>query len=528
MLSTRLRIIVCILSSFILPFSFATAQQCAPCLQHCEQLGQGVNAACVKAGLEPGGIPGICYKNGQKTKTGCLANCYICEPSTVHPDFLLISVLYAPPGNASSAAFGQSTSSGATYGIGTNISEASGTSVSITESFSSPSPDSSGGGKSLGGYSVNLQSSSSSGSGSTGQFSAVTTSTSTDNLKSSKDLLDHTQDIFLLWLNPVVTLTKSDQATLAAAITSGDAEMSVQTVSAYQLINGIPAEKLSPTKICPTTPSSCFTLPGLGSLTKDDISSILAQDTFLNAAPNQTPDPSRFIYLQSNTLENTTVAAGTTQTFTVSDAQTTGQTLTQTSGSTEGVTTGISALLSPIGISFAQTGSWTWSQTVSRGSSSGQTQQASVTLSSTTQSCCGINSATCEVGVWEDMVYRTFVFVPQPETCQVTAMATPSPAAAVSPSAAQPKQTMLAARSTGSFTGPPLRGTVTRGGAALKGVTVIISNETGEVLYRIVTDHLGHYFSGAIAPGTVKVRVGTRVLQTAIKAGHGALLDVEL
>jgi hypothetical protein len=378
------------------------------------------------------------------------------------------------------------------------------------------------------GFSLNLQSGSSSGGGNTDQFSAVTTTTGTDNLKPGKDPVDHTQDIFLLWLNPVVTLTRSDQTTLAAAITSGEVQMSVQAVSAGQLMNGIPPEKLAPTQICPT-PTTCYTLPGLGSLTKADINAILAQDPFLSAAPNQTPDPSRFIYVQSNPLENTTVAANVTQTFTVSDSQTTTHTTTQTSGSSEGVTTGISAKVLVVGISLTQSDTWTWTHSVSQGVSSGQTQQASVTLASTTQSCCGINNTvTCEVSIWEDMVYRTFVFIPQPETCQAALTVAAPAAAAAPPGAAAPMQAARVTTPTGSFTGPPLRGTVTRGSTAAKGETVIISNATGKVLYRIVTDHLGHYFSGDIPPGPVSVQVGKQTLQTTIRPGQGAVLNLKL
>jgi len=524
-------------------------------------IGSAANAACVKSGVDPvicGNPPGpmkpldsmqiegadarpinlpqvggqrctaqgLCVRAGMGAQNGCLASCFICTPSTIHPDFLLISVLYAPPGNASTASFGQSTSSGVTYGIGSNISESSGTSVAITESFSAPpsgSGSGSGGGGDSGGFSINLQSSSASGSGETNQFSVVTTSTSTDNLKPGKDVIDHTQDIFLLWLNPVVTLTKSDQATLAAAITAGDVQMSVQSVSANQLMNGIPAEKLAPTQICPT-PSTCYTLPGLGSLTKDDINMILAQDPFLSSSSGQTPDPSRFIYIQSNPLENTSVAASTTQTFTVSDAQTNSQTTTQSTSSTDGVTTGLSIKGSVIGISLSQSDSWTWTQTVSRGSSNGQTQQASVTLSSTTQSCCGINNTvTCEVSIWEDMIYRTFAFVPQPESCQGVQSPSPAPllVGAVGPSPAKHVEHPAL-----SIVGPPLRGTVLRNNAPLRGATVIITDGTGQILYRVVTDHSGHYFSGAIAPGSVRVRVGSKTLQTVIRSATSVVLDV--
>ncbi len=526
----------CLLAS-VVPLGGAMAQQCAPCAAHCAMLGSAANAACVQSGIDPvicgGGKPkvvppdnmslsapsvtaaggpgctaqGICYRAGLGAQAACLASCFICTPSIIHPDFLLISILYAPPGNASTASFGQSNSSGTTYAIGSNVSETESATVSISEAFSVTDGEGAG-------FSLSLQSGSSSGGGY--QFSAVTTATKTgvDNLKPGKDALDHTQDIFLLWLNPVVTLTKSDQKTLSAAITSGEVQMSVQTVSASQLMHGIPAEKLAPTKICPT-PNTCYTLPGLGSLTQADINAILAQDPFLNATPGQTPDQSRFTYVQSNPLENTTVAANVTQAFTVSDAQTTTSTTTQTSGSSEGITTGVSVKAFGVGIGLTDSNSWTWTETVSHGASSGQMQQASVTLASTTQNCCGINnSVTCEVSIWEDMIYRTFVFLPQPETCQdaITAAA-PKVAAVTTP--------------TGSA-GPSLSGTVMQGGTPARGATVVISDATGKALSRIVTDHLGRYFSGGLPPGQVSVRVGSQTLQTTIVTGQGAVVDLKL
>src|SRR5882672_11092958 len=135
----RLPSIVSLLALIVLPAADVQAQKCDPCESHCALLGGTANAACVKSGVDPivcgGGKPklvtpqnrsvtaldapsvlsagppcttqGICYREGIAVKNSCLASCFICTPSTVHPDFLLISILYAAPGNASSASFGQ-------------------------------------------------------------------------------------------------------------------------------------------------------------------------------------------------------------------------------------------------------------------------------------------------------------------------------------------------------------------------------------------------------------------------------------
>jgi hypothetical protein len=166
---------------------------------------------------------------------------------------------------------------------------------------------------------------------------------------------------------------------------------------------------------------------------------------------------------------------------------------------------------------------------VSRGVSRGQTQQASVMLSSTTQTCCGLNNnVTCEVSIWEDMVYRTFAFVPQPESCQSSLIGSTSAAAATPPAVAAARSALRMPVLAASFAGPPLSGTVMRAGTPARGETVVISDQSGKVLYRIATDHLGRYFSGAIPPGSVRVQVGRRTLQTTIRAGQQKDLNFKL
>jgi hypothetical protein len=85
-----------------------------------------------------------------------------------------------------------------------------------------------------------------------------------------------------------------------------------------------------------------------------------------------------------------------------------------------------------------------------------------------------------------------------------------------------------AARAAKPSTAPPLSRIVTQGDAPAKGKTVVVSDGTGKVVYRIVTDHLGRYFSGDMPPGPVSVRVEGQTLQTTIGAGQGAVLNVKL
>jgi len=520
--------------------------QCPSCESHCGMVGSAANAKCVASGIDPPlcgpghhlppkevleSLPkeaflapgpgqncttqGICYQRGKTAERACLNACYICWPLSAHPDFVLVSILYAPPGNASSSSFGQSTTAGVTTSIGWNISNSDVTSLS-----------SSGGGNIgilKGGFSGGESNGTSSGSGGSSSVTISTTTTNGSNLKSLKDPVDHTQDQFLVWVNPLVTLTKYDAATLMANVAPDGRDMLLIPVTAGQLMNGIPAEKLGPQKICPTH-DTCATYPGLSVLTKADIADLLAQDPFLAMDGKQLPDPKRYLYLESRPLENTTVAGNLASTFSVSDSQATTTTNTQSLGGTTSETVGLSVSVMGFGIDFKDNKTWTWTDTISKGTTAGQGQQVSVTLSSTSTTCCGVTPATtCYVSIWEDMVYRTLVFVPQPETCNASLLATPV-------LAPPPKPAVLAAGIARSpvASSPGLQGAVTRAGKPATGQPVTVSDATGKTLARVYTDHLGRYATGAMPAGPVSVQVLRTKKSLSVEPGKAVSLDFGL
>lgn len=492
---------------------------CDPCLTHCDEVGAEANVACVRRqGIKSKkgeDSPGECYRAGQSAKASCMANCFICTPSSVHPDFLLVSVLYAPPGNASSSAFGQSTASGVGYSITNNFTSTD--SVVINSSL---------GIKVAGvgfGVSVSDNEGTSQGGSRSTQFTVTTTSTTNDNLKSTSDTIDHGQDEFLVWLNPIVTVTQTDANRLQADLSTVDGkQMNVIPVTANQLKNGIPPEKLESQTLCQPG-GACISLPGLKALTPSDIAAILKQDPFLDPNPTATPDPSRYIFLQSRPLENTTVAGNLTQMFTVSDASVSSDSIAQTSGHSETFSTGASfnAPIVSIGETTGQT--WTWSTVTTHTTTTGSTQQASVTLSSTTTACCGISpGTTCYVAVYEDMVYHTFAFVPEVQTCQGAADVNRELEVVKNafPGAA-PAQNKLPLS-------PSLSGIVSMNGKPLPNEKVVVTNPKGKVLSQTYTDHVGRFSIGHLPAGKIRICVADKTIKQQITSGVTAQAVINL
>jgi len=479
------------------------AQVCEPCVAPCDIVEATVNAACVRRGIEPGGIPGECYKEGRSAKNSCMANCFLCNPSIARPDYLLVSILYAPPGNASSTSFGESSSVGVGYGYGTNF----GSSDTLTTQTSfGPSFDGGGGFK----VSVNDSSQTSQSTANSVMNTITTTSGTATNLKSSSDLIDHGQDQFLIWVNPQITVAQLAPRQVQTTLSTVPGQpMMVIPVTAYQLKNGIPPEKLGPQNPCQPG-AVCTPTPGLSVLTAADITQILKQDPFLASDPTAAPAPSRYAFIESRPLENTSVAGGLTTAFTESDASANIQTMSQTVGSSYSIVTG-ATFSTPI-FSFGGTDNqtWTWSATTTQTTTRNVTQQASVTLSSTTPGCCGVSQdVTCYVGIYEDMVYHTFAFVPERQTCKTAAMA-----ANINAPAAQSL--------------PLLSGVVTNSGQPAAGEKVVITDTAGQFISQIYTDHAGRFFSSRVPAGTVLVNVGSRTFTTHVSLGHKNHLTMEL
>jgi len=435
----------------------------------------------------------VCNNQAHAEVTSCLNHCPDnCYPATVEPDFMLISILYAPPGNKSTTAFGTSQQAGTTQTESSNFSQ----STQTTGDFSySVSVLDSKAGDDLG-YSFTIGSGSQSSSGVT----VTTTTTSGNNLASTTDLINHDQDVFLLWVNPeqIITQTGLNAFQLLTQSRNKNGYVDVFAVTVEQLKNGIPQKHLEDQQLCPN--SVCFTVPGLHVLTDSDKAQILAMDPFLSWKPDDVPstkDPARFRYIETMPLENLTDSGGVTFPFQISDLDVISQTEGTTQSHGNSITSGVSLTVGGIGFSDKATDSWTWSVTDTTGQSSGSGQQTSVTLSSNTPGCCSNASGNgvCEVDVYEDMAYRTFAFRPEPETCAMPAATT-----IVRPT-------------------PLLTGIIKCAKSPCRQL-VSVKDVQGKLIRKIWTDSKGRYSVGAVAAGPLKITIGSTTKTVNVKQGN--------
>ena len=434
----------------------------------------------------------VCNNQTHRSETGCLAKCPGgCTPGSVAVDFMLISILYAPPGDKSTNSFGTGLSAGTNQTVTDNFSQS--TSISNDFSFSGTLPIGPGitvGADTGATTTVNTGNSTSSG------ITVTTTTTTGTNLASASDLEDHDADVFLLWLNAelVITQTSSNTFGVSTQIAGTSGYMDVMPVTVGQLKNGIPQQNLDDQKICPPQ-QACFTVPGLHVLTAADKAAILAMDPFLTLQPTAPPPSSRFLYIESVPLENTQDSGGITNPFQISDSVVSSTGLGFNTGASTSVTTGASFKFGGIGWSTKETNSWTWSVNESTTQTSGTIQTASVTLSSNTPGCCGNgsgDSVRCFVDIYEDTAFRTFAFQPEPETCAL-------------PPVPKPPE-------------PSLTGTIVCEQQPCQEL-VMIEDSNGKVLSRVLTDSKGRYAVGSLPSGPVKVVIGSQTKEVQIEGG---------
>jgi hypothetical protein len=409
---------------------------------------------------------------------------FSCPPAIVHPAFLVLTLLYAPPGNLSSSGFTQGTTQGTTTGISSSFG--SGTTVSI---------DMSGGLFGTGATasaSFGVSSSSQSSQG----FQISATSTSGSQVKSATDYVDHSEDRFFLWLNPELVVQETGPTTVTSTVrTANGLPMDIIDVNVHELQNPglIPPWKMAPQVI------GGYTLPGLSNLAPADFMTILSLDPLINTNPASPPaDTNRFVYIENLPLEGPDYLAVPPlppmgSNLNVNDSQ------VQTQGLTESVSFNTSLGVGGkvefpelFSVSVSQKQQWTWTQTSSIQTSSGIAHAALVTLGSSTV------KLGCHIDVYEDTVYNTFAFV------------TPPACALLPPGAMRMVQP------------PPfaLVGTVTNGNRSpVYNQLVIVSFATGGV-QRLYTDHHGQYVVYTAPAGPVQINVGGSIANQTIVPGQ--------
>jgi hypothetical protein len=335
--------------------------------------------------------------------------------ATFQPSYYILSVEYAPPGNQSgNAYYAAATTYGPITGIGSTF-------------VGSPTLDYSGSGNTQGATTdlVGPSFAFSSISGLPQSFQVNYTNTlakgdtasTAGAVTSSSDPVDHTQDVFFLWLNPQVVVSQTDASTgtytLGTPSQGAQPEpMDVIDVSVAELLNPslIPAAKLGS-----QTVNGVGGLPGLSSLcaqpaqcTASDFSTIVNFDPFSSSSVPSTEvpanvDPVRFVFINSTQLEGP-------------DAQGDPDVVhlywfTDTAvppGSTEPLpyTVGLRAAPQTSGsftLSLAQNNSLIWNNLVSNGPNTGH-HQSQIILGSSTVGCLE------DPDSYEDMLFHTFLF----------------------------------------------------------------------------------------------------------------------
>lgn len=367
------------------------------------------------------------------------------KTSIVNPAYQVVSIVYAPPGNKSSAGFTNTTTDGSTTTIGSSISNS--TKLTYTEGF-----EFLGVGGSVS-QSFGTAASSTNSSAFVETFTDAT-SVSNQSNNSSSNAMNHNEDLFLIWLNPQVTVESEGTTPLLYSVgVQGSVLPDIVEVFANTMeanasgVTTVPAPWLNQ-QIDPATGAAS---PGLASICANlnqveysagtctladqcgclpsDFKPILSLDPLLGysgtASPldvnisspadcGSLPTPSgdcRYVPVpaakRSTLQEVQTLSGPETQggnyncnTFTQSDANST----TQTLGGSSSVSVGASVKVGSPGFSLAMDNTMTWMESQSTGTSSGNGNTQTVNLCSATVGCGE------DVAVYEDTVFHTFVF----------------------------------------------------------------------------------------------------------------------
>ncbi|MFZ0307362.1 MAG: hypothetical protein WAL89_04245 [Candidatus Sulfotelmatobacter sp.] len=367
--------------------------------------------------------------------------------ANVAPAYKILSIVYDAPGNGSQNGFTNST----TYGTTTTVAETftAGTSTTYTESWGFTGFSSSMG-WTYGDATVT-------GSSATSSWSVTDAAGVANKVASgAPNAINHNQDLFLIWLNPYVTLEQTGSTSVEYAVsvppqTSGDPDpgqpqiQDVLEVFASVMmpntsgVTTVPLSILEPqvapdgevlpglASICANRtyyPNSCTADPkGQCGCVPADFAPILSKDLLVGipgtTAPssvNNSTNGNRFLQVMSSgsnplteLLEGPQQPGGNIpiNTFSVSDS--TQSTYSSTQGTTTTTAYSGGATFGGTGImgwslQVTNTDTYTWSDTESFGNIFGQAHQAMVTLSSSTVGCDQY------ISIFEDTVFHTFAF----------------------------------------------------------------------------------------------------------------------
>ena len=215
------------------------------------------------------GAPGLC--EGGDASNEVMGRCITTISGQLEPKYYALSVLYAPPGTASSVVYG----TGQTWGTTTTTKGSFSNAVTLTVSNKSSVLGFAGGGLTVAGSRTTAEDSS----------TAITVTTTTQNTLSVTGLTDavnHDLDQIYLWLNPQVNITANGN------LVSWD--MSVRDGQEPIVIYVTPAWLKG---VSPMPAGVAYDLAA-ANITASDYPTILGLDPFANGSTAL--DPARFVY----------------------------------------------------------------------------------------------------------------------------------------------------------------------------------------------------------------------------------------
>ena len=353
----------------------------------------------------------------------------------IDPLYHVTSIIYAPPGDKSVNSYTNS----ATDGTTTSITKSLTTGSSLT--FNTGGPFFSEG------YTFGATRT----TGDTTSFTTTfTDATGIGNANGgSTNAISHLQDLFVIWLNPEVTVQATNPTTASYDVATQNSEQvcQVEVVGSVMASNSVPIEIL---KMQWDVLTGQYDLPGLASICANqteyandcpngtpcgcvvqDFAPILAEDSLLYYSPTENPMNANTSSIADCSNPSPTASCryvpvpstpqGTTQevewlsgpdcqgcdlipnAFTQTDSNQKTQTLTETWAETVAETTEIA--LFDGGPTLRTNGSWTWTQSESTGAINGTANSMAVTLESATPGCWE------EIPIFEDTLFHTFVYM---------------------------------------------------------------------------------------------------------------------
>jgi hypothetical protein len=344
---------------------------------------RGIDAA-IKGTVTPTGFQPECWSWDSTFVSACRVSWVAVGPAlqnaTAVPKYLVLAVIYAPPGTKGGASKSSvSYSAGSTAGTATSASQSFKVSNSLSFDVSGPG----------GGAGVSFDYSHSTTDSQSLNITKSATSTIAESGPGGDGISNDEDEIWLL-LNPTINLQVSASSAAWALTNAGDA---VQ----YLKVGWLNGNETMPTGIAQRLAAA--------GVTAADYPTILARDPLANGS--SALDPRRFLPLNTTfpyeppLLPNDPV---TTMNFTASSSDVSSVGSQMQDSYQVGLT--ITAGSKELGAVLKDTMTWQWTNTSSLSFSAGTNQSASVTVAGPSY---GYSGSTV-VNVYFDMMYQTFAF----------------------------------------------------------------------------------------------------------------------